>query len=120
MLHWLTKALIITIFPFIIGLIDNATEWKNDKGNINNIFFSGKIWVILLTILYIVYIIYVAYNERKQEKNNLVMADLIKQKEMSDLSLDIYRMTFDSVNNLMNISQREINDLSKQIISNLN
>ncbi len=120
LLHWLTKALIITIFPFIIGLIDNATEWKNDKGNINNIFFSGKIWVILLTILYIVYIIYVAYNERKQEKNNLVMADLIKQKEMSDLSLDIYRMTFDSVNNLMNISQREINDLSKQIISNNN
>lgn len=56
LLNWLIKALIITIIPFLIGLIDNATEWENENGNINNVFVSGKIWVILLTGLYIVYI----------------------------------------------------------------
>ena len=117
LLNWLIKALIITIIPFIIGLIDNATTWKNNNGQIKNIFASGKIWVISLTTLYIIYIIYVAYNERKQEKNNQTIEELKKQKELCDCSLEIYKTTFESVNNIMNISQKEINDLSKQIIS---
>lgn len=120
LLNWLIKALIITIIPFLIGLIDNATEWENENGNINNVFVSGKIWVILLTALYIVYIIYVAYNDRKQDKNNQTIENLTREKEFCDLSLDVYRTTFESVNNLMNISQKEINDLSKQIISTNN
>jgi hypothetical protein len=120
LLNWLTKALIITIVPFFIGLIDNATIWKNSNGQIKNIFISGKFWVISLTILYIIYIIYVAYNERKQEKNNQTLEDLKKQKQLCDCSLEIYKTTFDSINNLMNISQKEINDLSKQIISTNN
>ena len=37
LLNWLIKALIITIIPFLIGLIDNATEWENENGNINKI-----------------------------------------------------------------------------------
>ena len=37
-----------------------------------------------------------------------------------ELHLEIYNMTFDSINNLMNVSQKEINDLSKQIISSNN
>ena len=40
LLNWLTKALIITIVPFFIGLIDNATTWKNSNGQIKNIFIS--------------------------------------------------------------------------------
>lgn len=115
LLNWLFKALIITIVPFIIGLIDNATTWKNNNGQIKNIFVSGKFWVILLTTLYIIYILYVAYNERKQEKNTQTIEDLKKQKELCDRSLEIYKTTFESVNNIMNISQKEINDLSKQI-----
>lgn len=76
--------------------------------------------MILLTGLYIVYIIYVAYNDRKQDKNNQTIENLTREKEFCDLSLDVYRTTFESVNNLMNISQKEINDLSKQIISTNN
>ena len=120
LLNWLVKALIITIVPFIIGLIDNATEWKNENGNIDNVFTSGKFLVILLTVLYIAYITYMAYNERKQDKNNQTIEKLIKEKTFCDLSIDVYRTTFESVNNLMNISQKEINDLSKQIISTNN
>lgn len=120
LLNWLVKALIITIVPFVIGLIDNATEWKDKNGSINNIFISGKFFVILLTVLYIAYIIYVAFNERKQDKNNQTIEKLIKDKTFCNLSLDVYKMTFESINNLMNISQKEINDLSKQIISTNN
>ena len=95
LLNWLVKALIITIVPFVIGLIDNATEWKDKNGSINNIFISGKFFVILLTVLYIAYIIYVAFNERKQDKNNQTIEKLIKDKTFCNLSLDVYKMTFE-------------------------
>ena len=120
LLNWMVKALIITIVPFLIGLIDNATSWRNDKGYINNIFVSGKIWVIILTILYIVYIIYAAYNERNKDKMTQTFEKLAKDKKVCELSLEIYKTTFDSINNLMNISQKEINDLSKEILSSNN
>lgn len=118
--NWLVKSLIITIVPFIIGLIDNASNWTDADGNINNVIMNGKIFVIILTGLYIIYVVYIAYIERKREKEsqNIKELELIKAKQ--DLLLETYDITFNSLSNLMNVSQKEINKLSKQIISSNN
>lgn len=118
--NWLVKSLIITIVPFIIGLIDNASDWVDSEGDINNIITNGKIFVIILTGFYIIYVIYIAYIERKREKDSLKVEELEMKNAQQELHLEIYNMTFDSINNLMNVSQKEINDLSKQIISSNN
>jgi len=118
--NWLFKAFAIIIIPFIIGLIDNASDWKDENGNWNNIIENGKIFVIVLTIIYIIYVIYIAYIERRQNKDDTRIAQLEESLNIYQLYLDIYKMVFDSVNNIMNVSQKEINNLSKQIISSNN
>lgn len=118
--NWLFKAVIITVVPFVIGLIDNVSDWFDSEGNIINIVKNGKIFVIILTVLYIIYVIYTAYNEKKQDKNNENAKKLEKKIVQQLLLLDAYKMTFDSMNHLMNISQKGINNLSKQIIAGNN
>lgn len=66
--NWLFKAISITVVSFVIGLIDNASDWLDADGNFNNIIKNGKILVILLTIIYIIYVIYLAYNEKNKIK----------------------------------------------------
>lgn len=116
LLNWLSKAVIITILPFIIGLLDNATKWKDDNGNIINIFKSGKIGVVLLTFLYIIYIVYVAYNERKQGKEKQIINDLKEQQKNNELYIESYKNTLEAMNNLMNFSKDKINDFTKKTL----
>lgn len=116
LLNWLSKAVIITILPFIIGLLDNATKWKDDNGNIINIFKSGKIGVVLLTFLYIIYIVYVAYNERKQGKEKQIINDLKEQQKNNELYIESYKNTLETMNNLMNFSKDKINDFTKKML----
>lgn len=118
--YWWVKSLIITIIPFIIGVLDNATEWKDTQGNTTNIITNGKIIVIILAVLYIIYVIYMAYIERQRDKHNKVIAELEKDIDQKNTLLEIYKVTFESINHLMNVSQKEINTLSKQIISSNN
>lgn len=114
--NWLFKALVITITPFIIGIIDNYGDWKNENGSWNNVLYNGKIFVIFLTVIYIIYIIFLAYSEKKEQKNKQDINALNKQIETLNLYVDTYKEVFDSLNSLMNISQRDINDLSKKIV----
>ncbi len=118
--NWLFKAFAIIIIPFIISLIDNASNWKTENGKWNNIFENGKIFVIILAIVYIIYVIYIAYIERKQNKDNTRIEELEEKIDSYKLYLEIYRTVFDSVNNILNVSQKEINNLSKEIISSNN
>lgn len=118
--NWIFKAIVITVFPFIIGLIDNVSDWLDANGNVVNIIKNGKIFVVILTVIYIVYVIYIAYTERRQYKNYQNIEELKEQNAQQALLLETYNITFDSMNNLMNVSQKEINDLSKQIISTNN
>lgn len=118
--NWLVKAIVITVIPFIIGLIDNCSDWRDDNGNFCNIMTNGKIFVIILTIVYIVYVIYIAYIERKQMKNNKRIEELEIEKSIYLLSIETYDMIFASVNNIINVSQKEINKLSKEIIASNN
>lgn len=118
--NWLFKAFVITIVPFIIGLIDNASDWKNETGAWNNIFKNGKIFVIILTISYIIYVVYIAYLERKQNKDTITIKKLEEELELQSSQIETYKIVFESINNLMNISQKEINKLSKVIISSNN
>lgn len=118
--NWLFKAFTIIIVPFIISLIDNASNWKTENGKWNNIFKNGKIFVIILTVIYIIYVIYIAYIDRKQNKDSIGIEELEKKIDTYKLYLEIYKTVFDSVNNILNVSQKEINNLSKEIISTNN
>lgn len=115
--NWLFKAIVITVVPFLIGIVDNASEWKNEDGSWNNIFYNGKIWVIVLSILYVIYVIYLAYNERKELENQKIISDIEKERDLYIERDGIYHDVFESLNALMNISQKDINDLSKKIIA---
>lgn len=118
--NWLFKALVITIIPFIIGLLDNASDWKSENGTWNNIFKSGKIFVITLTLVYIIYVIYISYLERKQNIENNIIQKLQEDIKHKSSQIEIYQTVLESINSLMNISQKEINALSKEIISSNN
>ncbi len=118
--HWIFRAIFITIIPLLIGVIDNCSDWKNAEGGWNNIFSNGKIFVIVLVIIYVAYIIYMAYYEYKREDLENIISDLKSKNEKQLESINTYDKILDSLCNIINISQRQINDLSKEIISNEN
>lgn len=114
--NWLVKALIITIAPFVISLIDNLGEWKDSEGKWINVLENGKIFVILLSLLYIGYVVYIAFIEKKEEKNKISISQLEKKINDYTVESEIYEEVLKSLNTLINDSQKNINDLSKKIL----
>ena len=118
--HWIFRAVFITIIPLVIGVVDNCSDWKNADGRWNNILTNGKIIVIVLVVIYIAYIIYMAYYEYKRADLEKSIGELKFENEKQLERIDTYDKILDSLCNIINISQRQINELSKEIVSNEN
>lgn len=110
--NWLVKAFTIIIVPFIIGIIDNLGSWKNENGQLNNIFYNGKIFVMVLTILYIIYVIYIAYVERRKNKEEMDISELKALTEKQLCKIKTYDKVLTSINTIINNSQKEINKMA--------
>lgn len=106
--NWIFNACIITVIPFIIGIVDNIGSWKNDTGQFNNILENGKIFVLLLSALYVTYVIYISYKEHKRNKMEHTIEDLQNSLKVSDSIIA-------SLNTMFNVSQEEINKIAKGI-----
>ncbi|WP_024346889.1 hypothetical protein [Lacrimispora indolis] len=118
--HWLFRAFFSTVVPLLISAINDLSDWKNEKGEWNNIFSNGKIFVLVLSLIYIAYIIYMAYCERKKENlENLIEKLELKNKDQQN-NINTYNKILESLCNIINISQKQINDMSKEIISKEN
>lgn len=117
--NWIFKAIFITVVPFFIGLFNNNIKWVDENGKIN-IFNIEHILIIILIFSYIVYVIYIAYIEKKESLNKINIEKLQVEKENLLLASEIYDMVFKSLGNLIDISQKDINELTKQIINSNN
>ena len=118
--HWLFRVFFSTVIPVIISTMNDFSDWRNEEGEWKNVFSNGKIWVIVLSTIYLSYIIYMAYCERKKENYKNLISKLELENIKNQENIDTYDIILQSLCHIINISQKQLNNLSKQIISNEN
>lgn len=114
--YWIVNGIVITVIPFLISLVDNASEWKDDKGNIN--LSMSKIFVIFFSIVYLIYVIYVANKERLDKDLNIQIDKLNQNINVLESQISAYNEVISSINTITDVSQKDIYNFYNFISNN--
>lgn len=109
------KPVVLVVIPIIANIINYITgAWTDSNGQMVNLFWSKKTYVLLFLIVHIVIVIVYTICESKDNKDRQNYEGEITKR---DIKLEAYRKEVSSLTNAFDVSQKAINKLTKHLIA---